>query len=89
MDAKGSLTASNHSLQPNRPLGFAQNILLGGVEKGVRKIKKERLREKKKGKLLTKADTSSSNHENELVILNLEKPFQQITLIQSPSNASK
>lgn len=70
MDAKGSLIHPNHSLHTNRPPGHTQNTPLIMLEKGVRKMKKDRLRDKKKGKLLTKADTSSSNHENELVILN-------------------
>lgn len=70
MDAKGTLTHPTHPLHSNRPLGHIQSTPLGPVEKGARKMKKDRLREKKKGKSLAKADTSSSNHENELVILN-------------------
>jgi hypothetical protein len=89
MDAKGLLTPPNDSLQTNRTLVPLQSHPLGALEKGVRKMKKDRLRDKKKGKLLAKADTSSSNHENELIILNFEKPFQQIPLVQSPNEASK
>jgi hypothetical protein len=90
MDAKGTLTHPTDPLHTNRPLGHTQSTPpVSVVEKSVRKMKKDRLKDKKKGKLLAKADTSSSNHENELVILNFEKPFHQITLMQSPSNASK
>lgn len=62
MDTKDSLISPKDPIQSNRTLIPIQRHDFGVLEKGVRKMKKDRVRDKKKGKLLAKADTSSSNH---------------------------
>jgi hypothetical protein len=62
MEGKDSIATTKEPAESNKTLIPIQSQRYTPLEKGGRKLKKDRLKDKKKGKGQAKADTSSSNH---------------------------